>query len=159
MSPPATGQTEETDRWNRIALHVQAACALVERDGAWVLIKFDGLRDNGKIYTVMIDGAGDVDAIVRIDSGDLEETLSKMFQTVTGAMGAHAEDFVAPLRSFDLLARRAFVINLRIFRERESLEFEVYLSREGNSPHQSRICGPVLKDVAAEIIQQAEQAF
>jgi hypothetical protein len=147
------------ERWNRIALHVRAACALVERDGTWILIKFDGLRDNGKIYTVMVDGAGDVDAIVRIDSGDLEETLSKMFGTVTAATEVHAEDFVAPLRSFDLLARRGFVLSLRILREQESLEFEVYLSREGNSPRQSRICGPVLKDVAAEIIQQSEQAL
>jgi hypothetical protein len=147
------------EHWNRIALHVQAACALVERDGTWVLIKFDGLRDNGKIYTVMIDGAGDVDAIVRINSGDLAGTLSTMFGTVTTAMEVPAEDFVEPLRSFDLLARRGLVINLRILRERENLEFEVFLSREGNAPRQIRVCGPVLKDVAAEIVQRAEQAF
>ena len=157
MKREVTGGTDEMERWNRIALHVQAACALVEREGTWVLIKFDGLRDNGKIYTVMIDGAGDVDAIVKINSSDLEETLSKMFGNVAAATEVRAEDFAEPLRSFDLLARRAFVISLRILREPENLEFEVFLSQEGNAPRQSRICGPVFKDVAAEILRYADQ--
>jgi len=140
------------ERWNRIAMHVQAACALVERDGTWVLIKFDGLRDNGKTYTVMIDGAGDADAIVRVDSSDLEETLSRVFRTVTAATNVPAEDFAELLRSFDLLARRAFVINLRILRDGENLEFEVFLSREGTAGT-VRQCGPLFKDVAAEIFR------
>jgi hypothetical protein len=51
MPTSETDQTEETNRWNRTGSHVQRACALVERDATWVLIKFDGLRDNGNIYT------------------------------------------------------------------------------------------------------------
>jgi hypothetical protein len=155
VNSEATTGTEETERWNRIATLAQGACAIVARDGKDVLIKFDGGRDNGDIYTVVLDVARE--GAVRVDSDDLEKALSHVLGPDIEGVTLLGEDLAGTLRRFDLLARRGFIINIRILQDGERLSFEVFLSRLGRTFTTVLQQGPVLQDVAAEIVRQAER--
>jgi hypothetical protein len=155
LTPIATSETDDRERWKRISNHVQKAFAVVQRDGKAILIKFDGERDNGKIYTVVIDFG--LVTSSRNDSGDLEDMLSRLFgDDISGATLA-ADDFAEQLRLFDLLARRGFVVILVIQREGSALEFEVSLSRIDTGFKPMRRNGPAFSDIAAAIIRHSAQ--
>jgi hypothetical protein len=156
MAFDASDEAEEIERWNRISMHVRAACALVERDGKNILIKFDGERENDEIYTIVLDFGGATSS--RVDSNDLEETLSRLF--VAGISGATppTEDFAEALRSFDMLAKQGFVVGLIIMRVGQHLEFEIFLSGDDKAPEPMERRGPIFAEVAAQIIEHAGQA-
>jgi len=154
MSASAS-QTEELERWNRIAMHVHAAVAVVERDGKDVLIKFDGARDNDKIYTVVLDFGGLTSS--RTNSSDLEETLSRLFGTGISVATSPTEEFADRLRSFDLLAKRGFVVGLVILRDGAHLAFEVFLSRNDRTFEPMQRRSKVFVEVADETIRYAGQ--
>lgn len=151
----ATDGTERMDRWNRISMLVGAACAVVERDGTDVLIKFDGERDNDEIYTVVVDFGGATSS--RADSSDLEEILSRVFETGTSGATLPTEDFAEPLRAFDMLAKRGLVVGLVILRDGAHLKFEVFLSRGDKTSEAIQRRGPVFTEVARQVIRYAEQ--
>jgi hypothetical protein len=145
------------ERWNRISMHVCTACAVVERDGKNVLIKFDGERDNDEIYTIVLDFGGATSS--RVDSNDLEEALSRLFGAGISGATPPTEDFAEPLRSFDMLAKRGFVVGLIIMRVGQHLEFDIFLSGDDKAPEPMERRGPVFSEVAAQIIEHAGQAL
>jgi hypothetical protein len=155
MAPVTTREAQEIERWNRISTLVRAACAVVERAGTEVLIKFDGARDNDKIYTVVLDFGGVASS--REDSSDLEETLSRLFGTGISGATSPTEEFAERLRSFDLLAKRGFVVGLVILRDGAHLAFEVFLSRNDRTFEPMQRRGKVFAEVADETIRYAGQ--
>ena len=157
MSLEASSETEEMERWHRISMHVRTACSVVERVGTDVLIKFDGARDNDEIYTVVLDVGRETS--YREDSSDLEEALSRFFGASLSGATSPADDFAEPLRSFDLLAKRGFVVGLIIMRVGTHLEFEVFLSRDDKTFEPMKRRGPVFGIVANEIIRYAGQSL
>ena len=166
----ASSETEVTDYWNRIAMHVRGACALVARDARPVLVKFDGERDNGEIYTVVRYAVTDDEAIFirngsradeathRTDSDDLEEALLRVLPAGESGTMATADDIAGTLRMFDSLARRGFVICVYITRNSDDVEFDVYLTAGVESSGHARKVGDVLSDVAAEVLRQCGEA-
>jgi hypothetical protein len=138
-------------------MHVRAACAVVDTDGTDVLIKFDGERDNDEIYTVVLDFGGPTSS--REDSSDLEEILSRLFGAGISGTTPPTEDFAEPLRTFDMLAKRGFVVGLVILRDGAHLEFEVFMSRGDKTSKAMQRRGPVFSEVAAQIIEQAGHAL
>jgi hypothetical protein len=138
----ATGsETEVTAYWNRIATYVRGACALVERDGRPVLVKFDGMRENGKIYTVVRDavtyddaafirnGSKAEEAFFRADSSDLEDALSRVLGPDITATTSPTDELAQTLRTFDSLAKRGFIIGMRIVQNDGRVNFDLFLSR------------------------------
>jgi hypothetical protein len=157
MAPETMDEVEEVERWNRIAMHVRSACVIAERDGKDVLIKFDGARDNGYIYTVVTDVRGDT--AYRMNSINLEEALSQMLGSGVADVTLPKEDFADTLRTFNVLSTRGFVISVIISHDGEHLKFDTFLSGGGKSFATVREQGPVLKDIAAKIVREAEHQW
>lgn len=157
MNHEVMSDTEETERWNRIAMHVREACAAVLRDGKEILVKFDGGRDNGKIYTVVVDLTHE--GASRMDSSNLEDVLSTMLGADISDAAVSDDGFVEPLRRFDFLARRGFIIGVRIQRDGALLNFEIFLTRDDRQFEGMVRHDHVFAKVAAEIIQRAEEAL
>jgi hypothetical protein len=145
------------EHWKRVSMHVRAACAVVESDGKDVLIKFDGERDNDEIYTVVLDFGGPTSS--REDSSDLGEILSRLFGAGISGTTLPTEYFAEPLRSFDMLAKRGFVVGLIILRNGAHLEFEVFMSRGDTTSEAMQRRSPVFAEVAAQIIENAGHAL
>jgi hypothetical protein len=156
MNVGPMSDTEETELWSRITRHFRTACAIVEREGKDVLIKFDGGRDNGDIYTVVLNVARE--GAVRVDSNDLEKALSHVLGPDIEGATLPVEDLAGTLRTFDLLARRGFIIVIIIRHDGDCLSFQVFLTRLGRTFATVVQQGPILKDVAAEIVRHAERA-
>lgn len=93
----------------------------------------------------------------RADSNDLQETLSRLFGAGISGATPPTEEFAEPLRSFDLLAKRGFVVGLIILRDGAHLAFEVFLSRDDKTFEPMERRGPVFAEVADEIIRYADQ--
>jgi hypothetical protein len=159
LNTGATSKADEIEHWNRIASQVQVACGVVERDGTAILIKFDGGRDNGRIYTVIIDVPDGEYPNTRVNSSNLEDALSRVLGVGISGSTFSAKDFAEALRSFDLLAKRGFVVGLRILRGVAHVEFEVFLLRVDKSLEPMERRGPVFSEVAAQIIEHAGQGL
>jgi len=159
VNPAALGESQEGERWNRIARRVQAAFAVVRRNEASILIKFDGARENGKIFTVVNWPTKDVDAFSRMNSSNLEEALTRVLESDIADMTIPEQDFVGPLQAFELLARRGYIVCVRMLPNADSVDFEVILMRDGPESASVRRLGPVLSAIAPEIVIEAERAF
>lgn len=159
VNPGAPEESEEGKRWTRIAMRVQAAFAVVKRNEASILIKFDGARENGEIFTVVNWPTKDVDAFSRMDSSDLEEALTRVLEADVADMTLPEQDFVGPLQAFEMLARRGYIVCVRMLPNADSVDFEVILMRDGPKSASVQRLGPVLSVMAPDIVIQAERAF
>ena len=159
MNPGASEASEQSEYWNRISRRVQAAFSVVKRNEASILIKFDGARENGKIFTVVNWPTKDVDAFSRTDSSDLEEALTRVLEADVADMTLPEQDFVGPLQAFELLARRDYIVCVRMLPNADSVDFEVILMRDGPESASVRRLGPLLSAIAPEIVIEAERAF
>jgi len=159
VNPGAFEESEEGKRWKRIATRVQAAFAVVKRNEASILIKFDGARENGEIFTVVNWPTKDVDAFSRTDSSDLEGALTRVLEAGIADMTLPEQDFAGPLREFELLARRGYIVCVRMLPNADGVDFEVILIRDGPKSPSVRRLGPVLSEIAPYIIAEAERAF
>ena len=156
MNPGASEASEPSEYWNRIAMRVQAAFAVVKRNEASILIKFDGARENGKIFTVVNWPTKDVDAFSRMNSNDLEDALTRVLEADVTDMTPPEQDFIGPLRQFELLARRGYIVCVRMLPNADSVDFEVILMRDGPESASVRQLGPVLSTIATGIVIEAE---
>jgi hypothetical protein len=65
---------EAVARWGRVS-GLLAALDAVGRDGANAMVKIDGARPNGEIYTVVVSGGKLGDAFFRKDGADVDALL------------------------------------------------------------------------------------
>jgi len=158
VNPAVLGEPEEGKRWNRIATRVQAAFAVVKRNEASILIKFDGARENGEIFTVVSWPTKDVDAFSRTDSSDLEEALTRVLDADVADMTLPEQDFVGALQAFESMARRGYIVLVQLLPNADGVDFDVVSTRGGPTAGVVRRRGPVLSEIAPEIIAEAERA-
>ena len=156
MNPGASEASEQSEYWNRISRRVQAAFSVVKRNEASILIKFDGARENGKIFTVVNWPTKDVDAFSRINSNDLEDALTRVLEAEVTDMTLPEQDFIGPLRQFELLARRGYIVCIRMLPNANSVDFEVILMGDRPESASMRRFGPVLSTIATSIVVEAE---
>jgi hypothetical protein len=159
VNPGAPEESDEGKRWTRIAMRVQAAFAVVKRNEASILIKFDGARENGEIFTVVNWPTKDVDAFSRMDSSDLEEALTRVLEADVADMTLPEQDFVGPLQAFESMARRGYIVLVQLLPNADGVDFDVISTRGGPTAGVVQRRGPVLSAIAPEIIAEAERAF
>ncbi|UPG93762.1 hypothetical protein [Luteibacter aegosomatissinici] len=96
-----------------------------------VLIKFDGLRENGKIYTVGIDAFPDYEATRRFDGADLSLILREVFPTDPASAPGQDEPSIVRLADLlamiDRVARSGCYIAIRIDAAASGGPFEIVM--------------------------------
>jgi hypothetical protein len=102
--------------WTRIAGLVARAEGSVKSTGHAVLIKFDGQRENGEIYTVLVDGDLDSGPRFRTDTSDLEGALNAAFPAAEGAGFYRVDELVELLHTVNASTKHRFFVALRIER-------------------------------------------
>lgn len=142
--------------WLRLAKHVLAASELVARQKALVLIKFDGERCNGKLYTVDIDGNGNGLLDFRQETSDLSGAVSKAFPLVTDGDESEAEMVATLLRKWDAWARVGYVLGLQIFWNGEATFYSVFILGAHGVFERIGVRGSALLDVMLESVRQFE---
>jgi hypothetical protein len=100
--------------WQRIARLLLNANALVLAQGSGVIVKWDGLRDNGKIYTVVWEGGTDEGPRFRAETDNLESALGPAFSSDTSAELGAMDRLAELLATIDDAARRNLVILIRM---------------------------------------------
>jgi hypothetical protein len=159
VNPGASEASEQSEYWSLVARRVQAAFAVVRRNEASILIKFDGARENGEIFTVVNWPTKDVDAFSRMDSSDLEEALTRVLEADVADMTLPEQDFVGALQAFESMARRGYIVLVQLLPSADGVDFDVVSTRGGPTAGVVRRRGPVLSKIAPEIIAEAERAF
>lgn len=94
-----------------------------------------------------------------MDSSDLEEALTRVLEADVADMTLPEQDFVGPLQAFEMLARRGYIVCVRMLPNANSVDFEVIRMRGGPESPSLRRLGPVLSAIAPDIVIEAERAF
>jgi len=114
LSLPRAAETEIPEQFKRSAALIPVAHALMLRDGVEVLLKFDGQRDNGRLYTLVIGAGRGGQAAFRANASSLEELLGCLHDDDVEPVPMSGADMASQLASLDALARRGDVITLRM---------------------------------------------
>lgn len=90
MDSHANSEIQSID-WLEAAKHILAASTIVRAEKVLVLIKFDGERENGNIYTVDMDGNGNDLLDYRQETSDLYGAVSNAFPSVAATNEGEAK--------------------------------------------------------------------
>ncbi|WP_426287810.1 hypothetical protein [Luteibacter sp. E-22] len=153
---PSVDPEVSPDDWLESARHVLAASAIVTREKALVLIKFDGERCNGNLYTVDIDGSGNGLLDFRQETSDLSGAVLKAFPLETESDESEAEMLAAVLRKWDAWARAGFVLGLQIFWNGETTFYSVFILGEHGMFERIGLRDSELLGVMLESVRQFE---
>ncbi|NII52786.1 hypothetical protein [Luteibacter sp. SG786] len=124
--------TSDMPYWLRVARLVLQLAELGHR-GRSSLLKMDGLRQRGRIYTVLIDGDPDSAPAFREDSAQLCETLERALNAVplpVGLYSANTPDpgaIAGPLARLDAFARTGAVVSVRVDHARAPKLLQVHV--------------------------------
>lgn len=144
------------ERWKRALPLVQQVFALAQRDGLEALLKFDGQRDNGKIYTLVIGPGASDGAARRANSDDIESLISGIGISAVGS-AAPDEELADALGAMEAMARQGAVIALRMWHDEGTAHFEAIEIKGTNSSSPIHIGGTSLKGVAETLAAHGQQ--
>jgi hypothetical protein len=114
MNPSDTANSEVAEQFKRASALIPVAHALMLRDRVEVLLKFDGQRDNERLYTLVIGAGREDQAAFRANASSLEELLGCLHDDDVEPEPMSGADMASELASLDALARRGDVITLRM---------------------------------------------
>jgi hypothetical protein len=115
--------------WTKVASHVAAADEIVTRSGTSALIKFDGKRENGKVYTVLVD-SNDEHTGYREESGDLEGAVARAFPAEPALDASAINHLATMLEKLHRWASEGFVVGINIAWIGGSLSYTVFIHGE-----------------------------
>ncbi|MGF6712710.1 hypothetical protein QFZ41_003674 [Luteibacter sp. W1I16] len=126
-------ESDESAKWKRASALIGVAYALTCREDVEILLKVDGRRDNGRIYTLVVWNRKDDEATFRKDGEDIGELLRSLNSDPSEEAFGSQEDYSDVLEAFDRLARQGAVIGVRIWNEEAAPRFEVTVSSSKRS--------------------------
>jgi hypothetical protein len=150
------GLVQQSVDWLSIAKHVLAAGESVRRDKTIALIKFDGERANGKVYTVDIDGNGNDDLHFRQETSNLLEAVSQGFPVEEGKVVNGTDVLATVLQKWDAWAKSGFVLGLQIFLTDGDVFYSIFILGERGVFEDIRVRGSSLLEVMLESARQFE---
>lgn len=154
----STDQTPTTLDWDKAARHVLAAEAIVTHERTGALIKFDGERTNGKIYTVLLDGPPGRDLAFRTDTSDLLGALAKAYPFEGDAKFdvAQTASLSHLLSEWDKWVRKGFVLGLYFAWVDGAMSYEVSILGEHGVFEHIHVEGSSILDVMSDATAQLE---
>ncbi|QDE39737.1 hypothetical protein FIV34_11235 [Luteibacter pinisoli] len=149
---------QEALDWNKAAEYVLSAEAIAKREHAGALIKFDGERTNGKIYTVLLDGFRGQDLFFRMDTSDLLGTLAKAYPfgddaTFDVAQTARLSHL---LSEWDRWVRKGFVLSLNFAWVDGAMSYSAIISGEHGVFEHIHVEGKSILEVMSNATGQLE---
>lgn len=139
--------------WMKVASHLLAAKYVVTRRRAGALAKFDGERDNGRVFTVLVDGRGGRDGF-REDSDDLEGAVSRAFPGGDDVLKPGTAELAGMLKTLHAWASQGLVAVITVTWLDHSLDYMASVS--GSGDRFARVRGANLVDVTARCIGDFE---
>lgn len=100
--------------WRRIARLLLTATDMVKQQGSGVILKWDGAREDGKIYTIVWEGDESGGPRFRSDTDDLEVALRQFVSAHECSALQMVPKVAASISTIDRAARASFVISLRM---------------------------------------------
>jgi hypothetical protein len=154
----STDHTPTTFDWDKAARHVLAAEAIATREHTGALIKFDGQRTNGKIYTVLLDGPRGQDLVFRTDTSDLLGALSTAypFEDDANFDVAQMTSLSHLLSEWDRWVRKDFVLSLNFAWVDGAMSYSAIISGEHGVFEFIHVKGKSILDVMNDATAQLE---
>ncbi|HEY4092653.1 MAG TPA: hypothetical protein VGN46_14155 [Luteibacter sp.] len=143
--------------WLNVAAHVLAAATVVRRSGTNALVKFDGQRDNDKVYTVFVGRGEDDESRFREDSDDLEELVTRAFPLSTEQSLDDAVPLSGMLQRLHALASEGFVVCIYMAWLADAVAYSVDIMGELGVFNPIHVEGQALLEIMQQSVQQFDQ--
>ncbi|WP_090174885.1 hypothetical protein [Luteibacter sp. UNC138MFCol5.1] len=143
--------------WLLIAKHIEAAKNTVIREHTSALIKFDGERTNGRIYTVIVFGAGSDDHIFQAETSGLEGAVTNAFPVDSDVETSQTVGLADLLRKWDKWARSGLILLLQIFVKDDSVVHMACIREGRGDVVDIRVQAPSVFIAISESVRQYEQ--
>lgn len=112
----STEKITASSTWQNAALSLLTAIDVVKKEGNGVIVKWDGKRENGKIYTVVWEGDEANGSRFRSDTDDLEWALRQVVSTYECSTPEQVSQVAACISTIDRAARASHIVSLRMTR-------------------------------------------
>jgi len=146
---------EYLTRWRRIARLLLHARSLVLTQGSAVIVKWDGHRDTGRIYTVVWEGDADTGSRFRAETDDLEKALIQAFSPDISSEFEATSSIADLLAKIDSAARRHLVVSIRMSRTQDAVNDHLVILGQGKRglvfDHKSESLVAVLREAVGFI--------